>query len=98
MLETCGGARSRRGGTLPNHPGQVPQARLARQRPSEGRPVLTIVPEESDGRDERAAAGGSSSLIDEIVREGARRMLTEALGARGGGLHRPLRRRAGRER
>jgi transposase-like protein len=49
--------------------------------------VLTVVPEESDGRDDRvgtAAAGpitGSSSLIDEIVREGARRMLAEALQA-----------------
>jgi putative transposase len=49
--------------------------------------VLTVVPDESDGRDDRAdsaAAGpvaGSSSLIDEIVREGARRMLAEALQA-----------------
>jgi putative transposase len=49
--------------------------------------VLTVVPEEFDGRDDRAgtaAAGpvaGSSSLIDEIVREGARRMLAEALQA-----------------
>lgn len=49
--------------------------------------MLTVVPEESDGRDDRAdatAAGrtaGSSSLIDEIVREGARRMLAEALQA-----------------
>jgi transposase-like protein len=42
--------------------------------------VLTIIPGESGG-DERAAAGGSSALIDEIVREGARRMLAEALQA-----------------
>jgi transposase-like protein len=49
--------------------------------------VLTVVSEESDGRDDRADAvvaspiAGSSSLIDEIVREGARRMLAEALQA-----------------
>ncbi len=49
--------------------------------------MLTVVADESDGRDDRAgtaAAGpiaGSSSLIDEIVREGARRMLAEALQA-----------------
>ena len=42
------------------------------------------LPDESDGRADIAAAGpvtGSSSSIDEIVREGARRMLTEALQA-----------------
>jgi transposase-like protein len=43
--------------------------------------VLTIIPGESDGGEERAAAGGSSALIDEIVRAGARRMLAEALQA-----------------
>jgi transposase-like protein len=43
--------------------------------------VLTIIPGEPDGGEERAAAGGSSALIDEIVREGARRMLAEALQA-----------------
>src|SRR5664280_2037141 len=45
--------------------------------------MLTIVPEGSKGRDECAAAGAAdgSSLIDEIVREGARRMLAEALQA-----------------
>ena len=49
--------------------------------------MLTVVPVESAVRDDRdgaAAAGpiaGSSSLIDEIVREGARRMLAEALQA-----------------
>jgi len=49
--------------------------------------VLNVVPDESDGRGDRvdtAAAGpsaSSSSLIDEIVREGARRMLAEALQA-----------------
>jgi putative transposase len=46
--------------------------------------VLTVVPEDSDGRDDRAGgdgAGVSVSLIDEIVRDGARRMLAEALQA-----------------
>ena len=38
--------------------------------------MLTVVPDPA-GRD----GGGSSSLIDEIVREGARRMLAEALQA-----------------
>src|SRR5215208_6923892 len=44
------------------------------------RPVLTVVPgavEDDEGR----RPDGSSSLIDEIVREGARRMLAEALQA-----------------
>jgi transposase-like protein len=46
--------------------------------------VLTVVPGESDRRAGGSGAddaGGSSSLIDEIVREGARRMLAEALQA-----------------
>jgi hypothetical protein len=41
--------------------------------------MLTGVPGECP--DQPGAAGGSSSLIDEIVREGARRMLAEALRA-----------------
>ena len=49
------------------------------------RPVLTVVAESGAG-DDRALGGdhpvdGSSSLIDEIVREGARRMLAQALRA-----------------
>ena len=49
--------------------------------------MLTVVCDESEGSDESAAAAitgpiaGSASLIDEIVREGARRMLAEALQA-----------------
>ena len=46
--------------------------------------MLTIVPEGSEGRDECAALAGAacgSSLIDETVRAGARRMLAEALQA-----------------
>ena len=39
--------------------------------------MLTVVPDNCPGR--AGAADGSSSLIDEIVREGARRMLAEAL-------------------
>jgi len=41
--------------------------------------VLTVIPEEFDGRN--PADVGSSSLIDQIVREGARRMLAAALQA-----------------
>ena len=41
--------------------------------------MLTVVPEEGSSHEERK--DGSSSLIDEIVREGARRMLAEALQA-----------------
>ncbi len=44
--------------------------------------MLTVVPGQSEGRDERpAGAAASSSLIDEIVRDGARRMLAVALRA-----------------
>ena len=41
--------------------------------------MLTVVPQTTSGDDDRPAA--SSSMIDEIVREGARRMLAEALQA-----------------
>src|SRR5712692_7800319 len=41
--------------------------------------MLTVVPEDCPGQP--GAMDGSSSLIDEIVREGARRMLAEALQA-----------------
>jgi transposase-like protein len=45
--------------------------------------VLTVVPGAADADDPRGAggAGDSAALIDEIVREGARRMLAEALQA-----------------
>jgi hypothetical protein len=42
-------------------------------------PMLTVVPGEGSGHE--GGKGGSSSLIDEIVREGARRMLAGALQA-----------------
>src|SRR3954454_23830770 len=46
------------------------------------RPVLTVVPGTGDGGgDSRDAASGGTSLIDEIVRGGARRMLAAALQA-----------------
>src|SRR5258708_2859830 len=41
--------------------------------------MLTVVPDDCPGQP--GAKDGSSSLIDEIVREGARRMLAEALQA-----------------
>jgi hypothetical protein len=40
--------------------------------------VLTVVPGAADAGDPH---GGGSALIDELVREGARRMLAEALQA-----------------
>ncbi len=42
--------------------------------------MLTVVPDSASG-DEGRPAAGESSLIDQIVREGARRMLAEALRA-----------------
>ena len=41
--------------------------------------MLTVVP--GDGSGHEGGKDGSPSLIDEIVREGARRMLAEALQA-----------------
>jgi hypothetical protein len=46
------------------------------------RPVLTVVPGAADAEDARRSEAGAA-LIDELVREGARRMLAEALQARG---------------
>jgi hypothetical protein len=40
--------------------------------------MLTVVPGSCSGDDDRPSAGESASLIDQIVREGARRMLVEA--------------------
>ncbi|OPG08989.1 hypothetical protein B1L11_27065 [Microbispora sp. GKU 823] len=42
-------------------------------------PMLTVVPDPADGDQPVAESPASSSLIDEIVREGARRMLAAAL-------------------
>ena len=43
--------------------------------------MFTVVPGAADADDPRPTGTGSASLIDEIVREGARRMLAEALQA-----------------
>ena len=43
--------------------------------------MLTVVPQEFEGGDRAAGSTGSESLIDELVREGARRMLVAALRA-----------------
>jgi hypothetical protein len=43
--------------------------------------VLTVVPDPADGDRATATSSPSPALIDELVREGARRMLAEALKA-----------------
>src|SRR5258705_2724764 len=43
--------------------------------------MLTVVPDSASGDRHADGSASSSSLIDEIVREGARRMLAEALRA-----------------
>src|SRR5947209_6830041 len=67
----------------PEHPQAGPSSKAGAPTPvGKVRPVLTVVPGQSEGREERpAGAAGSSSLIDEIVRAGARRMLAVALEA-----------------
>src|ERR687895_323336 len=70
---------SRRGRTLPIT--CKPSSKIGAPTPvGKVRSVLTVVPGGADADDPRGA-GGSASLIDEIVREGARRMLAEALQA-----------------
>jgi transposase-like protein len=44
-------------------------------------PMLTVVPDSADGHHRTAGGPVSAALIDELVREGARRMLAEALKA-----------------
>jgi hypothetical protein len=68
---------------------KVPQAKAGVPPPvGKVRPVLSVVPSECNGLDESGTTGWfagsiamSESVIDEIVREGARRMLAEALRA-----------------
>ena len=67
---------SRNGRTLPDAKSGLRQGRRCNAG-REGTPVLTVVQEGSWGEEE----GRAGSLIDEIVREGARRMLAEALQA-----------------
>jgi hypothetical protein len=44
------------------------------------RPMLSVVPDPAAG-DDRPGSSGSVSLIDELVRQGAQRMLAEAVQA-----------------
>jgi transposase-like protein len=67
---------SRKGRTLPVAKSGLKQGRRWNAG-REGTPVLTVVQEGSSGEE----PGRPASLIDEIVREGARRMLAEALQA-----------------
>src|SRR3546814_6803405 len=53
----------------------------ARQRWREGTPVLTIVDYDDDSNETGQAVGAGRSLLDEIVRDGARQMLAAALQA-----------------
>ena len=63
----------------PDHPEALKQGRRANAG-RKVRPVLTVVPGAADADDPRSP-DGASLLIDQIVREGARRMLAEALQA-----------------
>src|SRR3954469_15069495 len=63
----------------PDHP-EGPSSKAGAPTPvGKVRPVLTVVPGVGDGADDPRPAG--VALIDELVREGARRMLAEALQA-----------------
>src|SRR5688500_11908602 len=74
---------SRRSRTLPST--FKPSSKIGAPTPvGKVRPVLTVVCEESDSHDDHVVgpvAGSTTSLIDVVVREGARRMLAEALQA-----------------
>jgi hypothetical protein len=77
MLETCGSAGD--GVYLPGDRVEV-SSKIGAATPVERyNPMLTVVP--GDGSGHEAGKVGSPSLIDEIVREGARLMLAEALQA-----------------
>jgi putative transposase len=65
---------------VPCRPNEGSKLDRRRSAGREGSPVLTVVCASPDG-DGSAAPAGASGLIDEIVREGARRMLAEALQA-----------------
>jgi hypothetical protein len=76
---------TRRGRTLPVISQTQPSSKIGAPTPvGKVRPVLSVVAEESHGPDDPAAdavGSASVSLIDQIVRDGARRMLAEALQA-----------------
>src|SRR3954470_6369739 len=68
-------------GSYPPGDLEAHQARSALRTPvGRVRPVLTVVPGADHGADD-PGQGGGRSVIDELVREGARRMLAEALQA-----------------
>jgi transposase-like protein len=73
---------TRRGRTLPVI--SQPSSKIGAPTPvGKVRPVLSVVPEEPNDRDDHTPGGGTApaSVIDQIVRDGARRMLAEALQA-----------------
>ena len=77
MLETCGSAGE--GCTFPVTEWRFSSKDGVGAPTGRYHPILTVVP--GEGPDHVAAKDGSLSLIDVIVREGARRMLAEALQA-----------------
>src|SRR6185312_1467484 len=71
---------SGRGRTLPIT--CMPSSKIGAPTPvGKVRPVLTVVPGAGEDDDSRWGGGSGRSVIDELVREGARRMLAEALQA-----------------
>jgi hypothetical protein len=69
----------REGVYLPGHRVEVSSKIGAATPVGKVHPMLTVVPGEGSGHE--SGKDGPASLIDEIVREGARRMLAEALQA-----------------
>ena len=70
-----------KGRTFPGDRMMVPSKTGAVTLVGKVRPMLTVVSDSADRDGSAAAAPSGSSLIDELVREGARRMLAEALQA-----------------
>jgi hypothetical protein len=69
-------------GSYPPGDLEAHQARSALRTPvGRVRPVLTVVPGPDNGAEDPNRADGGRPMIDELVREGARRMLAEALQA-----------------
>src|ERR1700748_339671 len=77
MLETCGSAG--KGCTFPVTESSLKQRPALARRPGRYHPMIPVVTCYGSGHE--GMKDGSPSLIDEIVREGARRMLAEALQA-----------------
>src|SRR6478736_3424377 len=73
--------RPGRGRTFPGDRMKVPSKTGAATLVGKVRPMLTVVSDSTDRDGSAAAAPSGSSLIDELVREGAQRMLAEALQA-----------------